>query len=258
MALQNAKTLWGAAAIHAAYVRNHAYTRTLPNETPMERWSGKRPNVESLHEFGTPVAVLNEAATKDKLDARGNIHVFVGFEEGPNAIRYFDIQTRQVKVSRNYQFLPKANHPPCFEGESLEEDESLWELGESELAGGDGKEKETEPLCIRIPRRVRDEDEEERPSKRRKTTENISAERTLCAEIIYAASNENCIIARENPRTLKEAEESDEWSEWEKAEGRRAVGNKWVFLKKFTKKIPGMDYSQTFSPVVRMETIWMI
>lgn len=65
------------------------------------------------------------------------------------------------------------------------------------------------------------------------------------------------------------------WELVDLPEGRWAVGNWWVLLKKYLKtgeldkykarliakgysQIPGMDFSQTFSPVVHLETICMI
>jgi hypothetical protein len=141
------KILWGVAALHAGYLRNRADTRSLPDMTPMERSSRKRPDVASFQEFGTPVSILHQGVGRDKLDPRGDIHIFVGFEDGPPAIRYFDITTQQVKISRNYHFLPLTDNPPQFEGEYLGENESLWELPEHTI------EKENPPLVIRVPKR---------------------------------------------------------------------------------------------------------
>ncbi len=56
---------------------------------------------------------------------------------------------------------------------------------------------------------------------------------------------------------------------------RKPIANKWVFLKKYDKsgiltkykarlvakgfsQIPGMDFNQMFTPVVRLETLWSI
>ena len=286
------KTLWGTAALHATYLRNRAYTWKISDQTPMERWCKEKPNVANFQEFGMPVSILNEANTKDKLDARGNIHLFVGFEDGPDAILYFDVSTRQVKVSRNYHFLPKSNSPR-FEGECLEEGESLWETPDTSESEPE-KEKDNTPLTIRIPKRtiIEEENEPEIQSKRQKTSQPyVSQEASLYAEMVYAAFNETG-LASENPKTLKEAKESPDWPQWQKAieieldqlqqmgtwdlvnlpEERQAIGNKWVFLKKYSKtgklekykarlvakgysQIPGMDFSQTFSPVVQLETI---
>ena len=288
------KILWGTAALHATYLRNRAYTRRLTDHTPLERWCKEKPNVTNLQEFGTPVSILNESNTKDKLDARGNIHIFVGFEDGPDAIKYFDVITRQVKLSRNYHFLPQCENPPQFEGECLEEGESLWETPDT--SEPESRNNSDTPLTIKIPKRANiaeeEDDNSERQSKRQKTSHPyVNQEASLFAEIVYAAFNQSG-LAPDNPFSLKEAKATAEWPQWEKAieteldqlqtmgtwdlvdlpEGRQAIGNKWVFLKKYSKtgelekykarlvakgyaQIPGMDFSQTFSPVVRMETI---
>ena len=99
-------------------------------------------------------------------------------------------------------------------------------------------------------------------------------------------------IAPNNPKTLTEARRSPEWPQWEKAiqdkldqlhkmgtwelvdppKGRVPVGNKWVLTKKYDKQgnlqkfkarlvakgytqMPGMDYMDTYTPVVCLETI---
>jgi len=99
-------------------------------------------------------------------------------------------------------------------------------------------------------------------------------------------------IAPDNPKSLAEAQRSPEWPDWEKAvqaelnqlhkmgtwvlvnppKERTPVSNKWVLTKKYDKEgnllkfkarlvakgysqMPGMDYTDTFAPVVRLETI---
>ena len=39
-----------------------------------------------------------------KLDPRAEKHIFVGYADGPKAIRYYDRKTHRVKISRNFLF----------------------------------------------------------------------------------------------------------------------------------------------------------
>ena len=252
-----------------------------------------------------PVSILSEGVGQDKLDPRGQIHIFLGFETGPKAIHYYVVKTRQVKISCNYHFLPHAENPPHFKGEYMENDEELWEMRNLDAETGNEKETNDTPLLIHIPKcsnvslESNEESDEEslRPLKWQKMKSSdpyVSAKQSFYANMIYAAFNDSG-LASDNPYTLKEACESVEWPQWEKAiqteldqlqqmgtwelvdlpEDRRAVGNKWVFLKKYLKsgqldkykarlvtkgysQILGMDFSETFSPVVRLETIRMI
>ena len=50
--------LWLYAVKHAAYLRNRAYTKALEHQTPYEGWTGKKPDVTHLQEFGVPVWIL--------------------------------------------------------------------------------------------------------------------------------------------------------------------------------------------------------
>jgi hypothetical protein len=111
-------------------------------------------------------------------------------------------------------------------------------------------------------------------------------------ETILAAFAENGSFDPNEPRTLREAQATSDWPKWEEAvrteltqlknmgtwelvepqQDRTLVGNRWVLVKKTNKEgevvkykarlvakgysqIPGMDYNDTFSPVVRLETI---
>jgi len=102
-------------------------------------------------------------------------------------------------------------------------------------------------------------------------------------------------IGRKDPKSLKEAKQSSDWPEWEKAiktklntlhqmstwelmeasKDRKPITNKWIFVQKYNKEgkllkykarlvargfsqVPEMDYNETFAPVVKLETIYAI
>lgn len=96
--------LWDEAVSHATYLRNRAPTRALKGITPYEAWTGKKPDVSHFREFGCDVWVFDETKNKSKLAPRSRKMVFTGFEDGSKAIRYWDKETRKIKVSRNVVF----------------------------------------------------------------------------------------------------------------------------------------------------------
>lgn len=71
-------------------------------------WTGKKPNIGHLQEFGTEVWVLTKGA-HDKMKPRAHKYIFTGFEDGPKAIRYYDANTRKIKISQNFTFRDTNN-----------------------------------------------------------------------------------------------------------------------------------------------------
>jgi hypothetical protein len=96
--------LWDEAITHAAYLRNRAPTRALEGKTPYEAWTGKKPDVSHLREFGCDVWVLDESKNRSKLSPKSNKFIFTGFNDGSKSVRYYDAKTRTIKSSRNVAF----------------------------------------------------------------------------------------------------------------------------------------------------------
>ena len=72
--------------------------------TPFEAWTGEKPSVGHLREFGCDVWVLDESKNRSKLSLRSNKMKFTGFMDGSKSIQYYDAATRLIKVSRNFAF----------------------------------------------------------------------------------------------------------------------------------------------------------
>ncbi len=107
------KFLWEHVVAHVAYIQNHFYTRMLQNMTPYELWFQRKPNVMHLREFGAPVWVLLQGqAEQRKILPKSKRHAYVGFEDGPQAIKYYNPENRKVLTSQNYHFLTLPKEDP--------------------------------------------------------------------------------------------------------------------------------------------------
>jgi transposase InsO family protein len=107
--------LWEHATLHAAYIRNRAYTTHLKTETPYEGWLKKKPNVAHLREFGAPVWILLQGQMKDrKMLPKSKQQVYVGFDDGSKAVKYYNPETRKVLTNRNFRHItpPEVPEPP--------------------------------------------------------------------------------------------------------------------------------------------------
>ena len=111
------KFLWEPAVQHAAYVRNRAFTKSLEGKTPYEAWHNKKPDVRSLREFGAPVWVLLQGQKEPrKILSKSTRRAFVGFEDGPKAMKYYSAESQKILTLQNYCFLtPQRNDTPPVE-----------------------------------------------------------------------------------------------------------------------------------------------
>ena len=58
--------LWPEAVAYACYLKNQSPTQALAGMTPYEAFSGKKPDVSVLQQFGQPCWVLNQGTDRDK------------------------------------------------------------------------------------------------------------------------------------------------------------------------------------------------
>ena len=74
----------------------------MPKSTPYEGWHNKRPNVSHLHEFGAPVWILLEGQKIDR-KMQPKRRIYVGFDDGAGAIKYYNAKMHNVLTSQNFK-----------------------------------------------------------------------------------------------------------------------------------------------------------
>ena len=97
------RDLWAEAVNTAVYVNNRIHGSTTTT-TPYEMWYGRKPDVSYFRIFGTFAYVHIPDDLRSKLDAKSQKLLFIGYSETQKAYRFFDRTTRRITVSRNAIF----------------------------------------------------------------------------------------------------------------------------------------------------------
>lgn len=99
------KQFWGEALATAAYIINRSPTRAIDGKTPMEMWSGHKPNLSNIRIFGSKVMVQVPKEKRQKWDPKSRQLIFVGYCESSKGYRLLDSNTNKIIKSRDVVFL---------------------------------------------------------------------------------------------------------------------------------------------------------
>ena len=206
---------------------------------------------------------------------------YVGHDDGSKSVKYYNAETRKILYSQNYRFLNINKSTPPEEIVVAPDLPHEGEMRKDTLPTGSDSQKR---------KRVDEEENVERSSKRGKRVDYRYLNDPFEDEL--EEQNQSFTDPLYKLKSLKEARELDEWEHWDaavkaeldqlvktgtwilvdKPEDAIPISNKFVFEKKTNKagevvrykarlvakgysQRPGHDYQETFSPVVRMETI---
>lgn len=95
---------WGDAIATTLYILNCSSTSALEKMTPYEAWYGKRPNVNHFKVFGCLAYVHVPNQNRQKLDAKSDSCIFIGYSEKSKAYRLYNPLTNKLIVSRDVIF----------------------------------------------------------------------------------------------------------------------------------------------------------
>lgn len=286
--------LWAEAVNTAVYVINRTVTADN-EATSYELWHGKKPNIEHLRIFGSKAFVHVPKQFTKKFDARAKEVVFVGYQGDSENYRVFDPTTRRVSVSRNVTFDEETERDKrvvrrtkegvvlCLPRDAPDEEDVIEILDDDE----DEEEvytdpEEPEPPAVRArnptPPRPAPEDEGRVLRNRAEIRPPIRYEVDVAEYVAPSSyseamnSNDAAQWARAIQEELQAHERNRTWSLVSRTPGQQVIDSRWVFRvkqdsetqsKKFKARLcargfkqrPGIDFSETFAPVVRYDSL---
>ena len=97
-------SLWAEAACTVVYIQNRSHHAILREKTPEEVFTGKKPAVDHMRIFGTPVYIHVPKEKRAKLEPSRKKGIFVGYSESSKAYRIYVPRQRYIEVSRDVIF----------------------------------------------------------------------------------------------------------------------------------------------------------
>jgi hypothetical protein len=269
---------WEEAVGTTCYLVNRSPSSALDDKTPHEVWYGKKPSLQHLRVFGCDAYVHVPKENRSRLDKKAKKCIFIGYKDGVKGYKLWNLETKKTVYSRDVvfrevkdvskqEFLPMQDEPEKIE---LELDDAKSESSEEEEA----EEEEKEPHTPVLRRSVRDRRQLERYSPP------------------DFPSNFSLSITDDDPITVKEVVNLEDSKLWKKAMveemdvldkneawdiiefpvGRKSIGSKWLFKKKFSaqgkvekykaqlvakgySQVEGIDFGEIFSAVAKLTSI---
>ena len=278
------RRFWAEAVTTAVYLRNRSPTSAVDGMTPFEALTGAKPNVDMLRVFGCLAYVHVAKDERRKFDSKARRCIFLGYGTERKAYRLYDAERQKIISSRDVIFdeskcgIEEERIPTCTgHMNSDNDDKSTTEDEVPEIKVEIPEIKDEEPVSEDEESVI--EDEPKRPVRLRKppdmygdwaTLTRGATEPTSVHEVMKSPDKEKWKSAMENE--MKSLHSNDVWDLVPLPAGRKVVGSKWVFKVKvaadgavdrhkarlvaqgFSQKY-GLDYDETFCPVVRSESV---
>ena len=250
---------WAEALSTATFLRNRSPTKAVCGMTPHEAWTGEKPRVDGLRVFGCQAFVHVPKDERKKLDPKSRKCILLGYGTTTKGYRLYDSLKKKVFHSRDVIF----NEQKCGFTDPSQAQKEPQPLVYLECSD---EPSETIEPSVPVVRR----------SERERRQTDFYGYQCNLSDVKEPKSVSDALTNQEWVDAMKaEIDSLHDNSVWELVqlpEGRKPVGSKWVFKVKtnadgsierckarlvaqgYSQK-EGLDYDETFSPVVRSESV---
>jgi len=289
--------LWTEAVGTAAYLRNHIPNRGIINTTPYNEWYGKKPNVAHLRVFGAKAFVHIPDSMRRKMDPKARKTIFVGYDRFTDKVyRIYDPEKKIVErvadvvIEDVTDIVDQVLFPlSCEESEEVFEEPTTEESSAEDNTDENFMNVNVNIQFILRIRKINIIFGSKSYQKAIPLTDRVLRDRSNKSAYIAAmkvsldpVSYEDA-IARTDSTLWKKAMDDEissllENQTWELKtlpEGQPIVSCRWIFklklesdgtIKRYKARLvargfsqtKGIDYFETFAPVVRYESVRII
>jgi hypothetical protein len=292
------KAFWPEAHKYANLLRNFSPTRALDKVTPHEAFWGHKPDVSPLRIFGSKCHVRVPPEHRKKLDAHSIDGVFCGFTRNSKAYRIWIPGRRKFVSSRDVIIYEKVDSTPLVDDDMPPaQSEGVQIPAHAPTVDSTPVEEpnpDTPTITPRHTQHLKPEETHPNPDElhQARVSRLTWKRREMEANIAYLANHLN---SGDVPVSYHEAigspdaehwhqamqEEFDmltEWKTWELVNlppEHKTTGSQWTydikrgpngkitrykahFITQGFSQIPGLDFDDTFSPTVQLDTLHIL
>jgi hypothetical protein len=250
------KMLWAEAANTAVFIQNRLPTSVLTEMTPFEMWYNYKPSLRFLKIFGCVCFVHVPQIKRDKLDKKAIKGIFVGYSTISKAYKVYHPQNQKIAITRDVTFHEDA------QWEWVDSQESML------------INKQIQPLQDKL---IDSESIDDEPVRGTRSIEEIyqRSNVAVCEPDNYEEAQQNPSWQKAMEEEIFMIEKNKTWELVDRPEDKNIIGVKWIFrtklnadssINKFKARLVvkgyaqvyGVDYSDTFAPVARMDTIRLL
>ena len=280
------QTFWAEALATAVYLRNRSPTKSISDSTPYESWSGRKATANHLKVFGCVAYAHISKEERRKLDPKAKKCILLGYGTTVKGYRLYCPQEGRVFYSRDVIFDEKKYGLETETGDNayklvdidLPDDgcESTQDVPEVTDHNDEAENTVTGDESTQNESSLRRSSRERQPPNYYGTWINATqvieqyCDPTTFEEAIISPDKEKWLVAMD--KEMPSLKANDVYELVELPKNRQTVGSKWVYKRKFKSdgsverfksrlvakgfsQKAGQDYDETFSPVVRFESI---
>ncbi|GBP58764.1 Retrovirus-related Pol polyprotein from transposon TNT 1-94 [Eumeta japonica] len=134
------KELWAEAVNTAVYLKNRSPASGLGQITPIEMWTGCKPDLGHIRVFGSPAMMHVPKAKRLKWDKKAVKYILVGYSENIKGYRLYNPETKKICTSRDVIIMERSDSTTQVEISNtnknpLSEQENSTELFDETIQG---------------------------------------------------------------------------------------------------------------------------